>query len=296
MDFLSDTTKKERRNLLAAGFAGIMVALLKVYPTEIDLVGLKLQSPDLPIVVVGGLWAAITYFLIKFYSSYLYEKSFATRAVLTDQISEGRTSMDIVREEQALDQEGRALVEQQKVFQRQQENAGKRITDLQEKIGQTDIAHEQSLKITDQKINGVQQILANESDQYIRTLDGTLTPRENIEKQLQLLQEGRTTYLQNREMKRQQDIENLENEKSHWKELSEALGRDLANNENAFKEKRGNIIEWKKAHKVVGMVSPLHLVLEIWFPLLIGALAIGSLVYLMFHFPPPPKPPSLPEF
>lgn len=62
MDFLSENTKKERRNLLAAGFAGIIVGQLKLYPTDIELVGVKFHSPELPLIAVGGLCAAITYF------------------------------------------------------------------------------------------------------------------------------------------------------------------------------------------------------------------------------------------
>jgi hypothetical protein len=53
MDFLSESTKKERRNLLATGFAGIIVAQLKIYPTDIELAGLKFHSPELPLIAVG---------------------------------------------------------------------------------------------------------------------------------------------------------------------------------------------------------------------------------------------------
>lgn len=95
MDIISDGAKKERRNLLGAGFVGIIVAQLKIYPTEIDLVGLKFQSPELPFIAIGSLCAAIAYFLTKFYSSYLYEQYFSTRAALAMQISEGSLSLDI---------------------------------------------------------------------------------------------------------------------------------------------------------------------------------------------------------
>jgi hypothetical protein len=296
MDLISDGAKKERRNLLGAGFVGIIVAQLKIYPTEIDLVGLKFQSPELPFIAIGGLCAAITYFLIKFCSSYLYEQYFNTRAALAAQISEGSLSLDIVREEEGLEIQGRGLVERQKVFQGQQVNAEKRIKALQEKIDQEDIAHELSLKITDQKISVFQQVLTKESGEYIRTPGDVLTARGNIEKQVRVLEEGRTSYLQNRETKRQQDNENLENEKNNWKELREALEKGLATDQNGFAEKRRKIMEWKQVHKRFGRVSPLHRSLEIHLPLLVGVVAIGSLIYLMVHFPPPPKPPSLPEF
>jgi len=181
MDFLSDTTKKDRRNLLAAGFAGIIVAQLRVYPTEMDVVGLKFQSQDLPLIAVGGgLCAAIIYFLIKFYSSFLYEQSSAITKALAIQIREGKTAMDIAREEEALNEQARVFIQQRQVIQTQQENEERRIKSLQDKIGQDDIAHEASLKITDQKRSDLEQALVKED----YTPHGILLDRGRIEKEI----------------------------------------------------------------------------------------------------------------
>lgn len=86
MDILSEATKKETHSLLAAGFAGIIVGQLKVYPTDIELVGVKFHNPDLPLIAVGGLCAALVYLLIKFCFSYLYEQSSSQTQILAMQI------------------------------------------------------------------------------------------------------------------------------------------------------------------------------------------------------------------
>lgn len=291
MDYLSDNTKKERRNLLASGFAGIIVAQLKIYPTEIDVVGLKFQSPDLPLIAVGGLCAAITYFLVKFYSSFLYEQSSAVRNALVVQIREGKMAMDIAREEEALNDQARNLIQQRQVMQQQHENEEKRINTLQGKIDQDDIAHEAALKITDQRMRDLDQALAR----YVPTPDEVLIPQIQIEKELLNVKESQQSYLSQREKKRQQDVENLENEKKNRRELYEAQARKLDSDEVDITEKRRSIIKWKRVHKTIGMVSPLHLFLEVHLPILLGAIAVMCLISLMLHFPPTAPPPSLPE-
>jgi|CXWL01.1.fsa_nt_gi hypothetical protein len=292
MDYLSESTKKEKRNLLAAGFAGIIIARLQIYPTEIDLVGLKFQSPDLPLVAVGGLCAATVYFWLKFFSSYLYERSSALRTTLATQITEGATSMDIAREEEGLELEGQAIIQHQKIIQGQQENGARLIKNLQDKIDQEVIAHEASTKITDKEISELEEVLASNA---VPTPDCVLPDRRTTEKQLHVLKESQKSYLRQREMKQQQDMDNLENEKNAKEELYRAQVKDLRNKEKAFRDKREHIIEWKKVHKFVGKVSLLHLFLEIYLPLLVGVASIASLIYLMFHFSPPPQPPSMPE-
>ncbi len=272
---------------MAAGFIGIVVPQLKIYPTEIDIWGLKFHSPDLPFIVAGSLCAVIGYFLIKFFSSYLFEKSSSASALLAAQIIEGRTSLDIVRAEQELDQAGKSLLANQKTFQRQQENAEKRIKLLQEELDLEDSTHVAYLQQLDGQIGGVTKNHDSTSDYSVCIL---------VDETLDNLKQTRETYLRDREKRRQEEIEKLESENNNWKYLSEASVRDLKNEEKDFQEKCRNIIEWKKTHKVVGRISPFHLTLEIWFPLVLGIFAVGSLVYLMCHFPPPPKPLSLPGF
>lgn len=291
MDFLSESTKKERRNLLATGFAGIIVAQLKIYPTDVELVGLKFHSPELPLIAVGGLCAAIIYFLVKFYTSFLYEQSSALRNALATQIREGKTAMDIALEEESLNNQERHLMQQIQILQRQQEHEEKRIKILQDKIDQDAIAHEVALKITDQKRRDLDQALA----QHVPTPDEVSIFKSRIEKEIKLLEESRESYLRQREIKHQQDVENLENEKNNRKEMHEVQDRKLDSDEIDVAEKRKSILRWKQVHTVIGRVSPLHLFLEIHLPLLIGVIAIYGLGSLMLHFPPPPIPSPLPD-
>lgn len=300
MDFLSDTTKKERRNLLAAGFAGLIVAQLKIYPTDIELAGLKFHSPELPLIAIGGLCAAITYFLIKFCSSYLYEQSSAKTESLVIQIQEGKTAMDIAREEEALNEQARGFIQQRQVIQKQQENEARRIKSLQEKIDQEDSAHEISLKIMYQKRSDLEQALTKEdyqlAEKYIHAPQSTSLDKGRIEKEIKMLEESLTSYLRQRETKRQQDVQNLENEKNSRNQMYEAGVRMLEINQSALDQKRKAIVQWKQAHTTIGIVSPFHRFLELYLPILVGVIAVGGLISLMLHFPPPPTPPSLPEF
>lgn len=134
MDFPSETTKKERRNLLAAGYAGIIVAKLKIFPTEVEALGMKFGSVDLPFVVVAGLGLATVYFLIKFTSSYLYEWSQSESERLIAQLREGKTSMDVSREEETLQSISRDLIEKRRATRAQIEQDRKYIEDLQAQI------------------------------------------------------------------------------------------------------------------------------------------------------------------
>lgn len=59
MEFLSDTARKEKRSLLAAGSAGILVALIGIDQTTIELALLKLSHPILPKVIVWSLLLTI---------------------------------------------------------------------------------------------------------------------------------------------------------------------------------------------------------------------------------------------
>lgn len=304
MDYLSDSTKKERRNLLAAGFAGIVVAQLKIYPTEIDVLGLKFQSSDLPFVAVASLCAVIAYFLVKFYLSFLYERSSAQTKALAAQIREGRMAMDIAREEEELNEQARALIQQREVVRKQQENEDARIKRLQDKLDEEAIANVGSLQAMDQKKNDLERALIEQKPelamiylppvQQIRDFD-TLW-KSIVEKELKMTVENRASFLVQTGRKRQEGIENLENEKNQRKEMYEAQSRELEINETLYEGKRQSIAEWKRVHALAGRVSPIHLFLEIQLPLLVGSIAIWCLISLMLHFPAPPNPPSIPEF
>ena len=295
MDFLSDTAKKEKRNLLAAGFVGILVARLKIFPTEIDVLGLKFQSPDLPLIVIQGLCVAIGYFLVKFLISFAHEWTTFKKDSLVLQIREGKTALDTSREEESLNDLARHVIDQRKVLQGQQANAETRINNLQLKIDQDDLAHETSLILTDQKIIDWDMALAKDPGQHIRTSDGVLRDRGDIEKYLKTLKESRTSILRQKETQHQQNVENLEYEKNNWKTLYDTQVKDIGTSESVIEEKRKALIQWKRLHSTVGIVSPIHLFLEIALPIFVGLIAIGYLIYLMSDFPAPPKPPSLPK-
>ena len=141
MHYPSDTTKKERRNLLATGFIGIIVAQIRVYPNEIELIGLKFQSPDLPFIAIGALCAATIYFLIKFGSSCLYERSNVETESLSREIREGRTAMDIAHEEQTLNELLRDLVRQTKLLESQDQHEKLLLEGLQRKIEELSLIH-----------------------------------------------------------------------------------------------------------------------------------------------------------
>lgn len=299
MDFLSEATKKEKRNLLAAGFAGIILGQLKIIPSEMDVVGLKFHSPDLPLIAVGSLCVAIIYFLIKFCFSYLYEQSSAKTQALAMQIREGKTAMDIAREEETLNDLSRHLIEQRKRLQAQQDHEEKRIGALQDKIDQDDMAHEATLKAMEQKRSDLEQALAGMDLQlvqnYLSTTPTRLISKDVIEKEISMLKESLARYFVDRSTKRQEDVKNLENEKNNRRGLYEAQLKKFNSDEEAADDKRKSIVEWKRAHTTVGIVSPFHRSLELYLPIGVGVVAIISLIYLMLHFPPP-KPPSLPEF
>lgn len=211
---------------------------------------------------------------------------------LAQQIREGKTAMDISQEEKELNDWLRRLIQQRKILQNQQENEEKRITGLQETIDQDDITHEAALKVMEQKRRDLAQALANS----VPTPDDVLTPPNYFEKQIEKLEEDLAVYVFQREKARTKDIENLENEKSRWKALYEAQEGQLNSEEEAANHKRKAIEKWKGAHTTVARVSPLHQFLEIYFPIIMGVIAIWSLISAMLHFPLPPNPPSLPGF
>ena len=100
MDFLSDSSKKEKRSLLAAGCAGIVIGLSKIYPTEINFAGLRFDSLSLPIVLIATLGTVTLYFMFKFCLSHLYEWSDAEMERIPREIRHGKVAMDIGRLEQ----------------------------------------------------------------------------------------------------------------------------------------------------------------------------------------------------
>ena len=97
MDFLSDSSKKEKRSLLAAGCGGIVIGLLKIYPTEINFAGLRFDRPSLPIAFIAALGTVTLYFMCKFWLSLIYERSDAEMERIATEIRDGKVAMDIGR-------------------------------------------------------------------------------------------------------------------------------------------------------------------------------------------------------
>lgn len=296
MDFFSDTTKKERRSLLVAGSIGILVPWLTIDQAEMELVGLKIHQPNLPLMIVVSLCVAITYLLVKFWFSYVHDQSSAMKAAHETLLNERNSPLDI---EEGIAEEERGLTERRKVIRLQEENERRQIADHQEEVKAKDLSYEASLKITDKEIGAKEQVLAKNAEQYVRYPDGTLVDRDQVENNLKRLKDDRLDFVRNMGVKRQQDIDSLDHEKNRWNELQKALAKELQNSEAGLNERRKHLLLLRQAEKILRRISPLQRSLEIYLPLLVGGVSICSLiykVYVMHYFPSLPKLPMFPEF
>jgi hypothetical protein len=285
MDFLSESAKKERRSLLATGFAGIIVARLKIYPTEIDLIGLRFKSDDLPFIAVGALCATICYFAIKFSASFLYERSSSLTKLLAAQISEGKSAIDLAREEQALSEQGRNLVHQSEVIENEKKRGQRQIKEMIEKLTAGQGLRDAELQATDEEISKNEEIL---SGALVSAPGDPFGDYDKLRTTISLLKGKRERYMKENDPRQREDFMNIENERYKQDESHRAQLKELAIEERSFIQKGRQIEEWKNALGLARHVSPIHLFLEIYLPLGIGVIAIGSLVFLMFHFPSPP--------
>jgi hypothetical protein len=161
MEFLSDTARKEKRSLLAPGSAGILVALIGIDQTTIELAPLKLSHPILPKVIVWSLLLTIAYLLSKFCFSYFYEQFHSELKSLAAQISEGKTVININREEQEILHASRNLREQQKTYQLTQEKEKRKLEELQATMDSHDLAQETALKVHDEEQGELEEALRN---------------------------------------------------------------------------------------------------------------------------------------
>ncbi len=304
MDFLSETTKKERRNLLAAGFAGIIVARIKIYPTEIDLVGLRFTSPELPWIAVGALTLAITYSLAKFVSSFLYESSHAKTQNLFTQIHEGAIGMNVFKKEQELNDWALQLIEQRKVLQGQIEHEKNRLTQVEEKFRNDAGDYKKSFDYLEalseldtdratltRELTAMREALKTDPGNPLHKLQVELM----IGKLKELEERGKEPDLRiAKELKTK--LEDLDKERNRFRQMFEQQESEIIKNEEIAFARNKTISEWKKSHNTERIISPFHSFLELYLPVLVGLAAIASLVWLIFHFPPALRPPSLPEF
>jgi len=60
--------------------------------------------------------------------------------------------------------------------------------------------------------------------------------------------------------------------------------------------KRVSVSRWRQANKGAMIVGPLHLLLDVGLPILVGLTSIVFLTWFLFHLPPPSIPVSPPEF
>lgn len=300
MDYLSDTTKKERRSLLASGFIGIIVAQLKVYPTEIDVLGMKFRSVDLPFIAIGGLCAIVVYFLVKFFFSFLYEHSARRKDALATQIRTGQTLMDIAREELLLEQKGREIIQQQKANRDLERQEVKRQKDLQDKIDQDNIAHETALAQNQKKQIELELAVASNNleaaKQYIVVPHGMLFGLDLVQAEIESAKQALAYLAKHREEQLRRDMKSLQAAKHNWIRKTEELAVDMRKKEEDFVNRQSTISEWKRVHTLARRISPLHCFLEIALPIMIGIGATCYLIMLMLNFPDPPPKPSLPEF
>lgn len=206
-------------------------------------------------------------------------------------------TMDISKEAEALNDLLRNLIQQRTTLQLQQEHEEKRINGLQDKIDQEDIAHKAAIESMYQKRRDLKESLIGIDGRVIQNYiaAGALPSRQMIEDEIESLEKNITSHQVQREKKRQQDAENVGNEKKNRKELYEAQERRINSEEASAKEKEKKMIKWECAHTAVRQVSPLRLILEFHLPILLGIIAIGTLIHLMLYFPPPAPPPSLPD-
>ena len=98
-----------------------------------------------------------------------------------------------------------------------------------------------SLKIMYQKRSDLEQALTKEdyqlAEKYIHAPQSTSLDKGRIEKEIKMLEESLTSYLRQRETKRQQDVQNLENEKNSRNQMYEAGVRMLEINQSALDQK-----------------------------------------------------------
>jgi len=298
MDFLSDTARKEKRSLLATGCVGILVAWLGVNQTDIELAGFKFQDPHLPKLISLSLLAAITYFLAKFCSSYLYERFSSEMKSLATQISEGKTAMDINREEKEIMEASRILIEEQKTFQAQQENEKRRLAELQATIEKNDTAHEAELKSLDINRNELESALKEASGpNYVQipSMNMSIDPGQ-IPQQILGWEKRKSEAIINRHNVRQNELEHLKDEENRSEANEKARQAKVKADVEALDLKRVSVFRWRQANKGAMIVGPLHSLLDVGLPILVGLTAIGFLTWFLFHLPPPSIPLSPPEF
>jgi len=260
--------------------------MLGIYPTEIDVLGVKLISADLPFVGTGALCAVIGYFLIMFSSSYLYEWSQAESERLLLRIREGRTDMAITRGERVVKERANKIIEKRKVAQGKQDQDYNRLAAIDSKIMEDDIKFQESQTVVKSELKALKENLAKLNDPKAKS---------QIEGSIDLLGKRIATAQQERDEARRIAIEDLDLHKLESTGLYEANVKIMDADEKELLTTIRSIGNWKRVQGTTQQMWKIRSFLEFVLPIIIGLTAIGSLIWLGFHHPDP-KPISLPNF
>lgn len=296
IDFPSEGTKKERRSLLASGFAGIIIGFLRIKPTEIEVLGMKFSNPDLPLVAIGALAATIVYLCVKFVTSYFYEWSRLEKLNLVVQIREGQSATDVMKEEETTRQLSLHVIEQRKIVQKRMENDENRFKEREKALFDFDAIYSNAMQELDKERAGLLEKYSDAKHDmnnpaiailrpgYLSTLEGEISDLENRKNKLRAVTKA----------DQEKKLADLEQERKQRAELNAAELRQLDSWDADAITRSLSIVKWKKAHKTSDVVSPVNRFLELIFPLLVAGVGLGFLGWLAFHFPDPKPPISLP--
>lgn len=299
-ELLSETARKERRSLLATASVAILVAWMKLDQTEIELAGFKFHDVHLPALIGLSLLATVTYLLAKFCFSYWIGQFNSQMESYAAQIRHGETEIDIGQIEKELLEASRSLIEQQIVFQDQQESEKKKLAELQEIIRGNDDLHAAALKTFDTQLSELEAALKGPrgKDYFpIPSMNATIDPDpEKIKGVIENVEKEKARLITNRLSARDKELSNLKYEESRSQTNEKGRRSKIATDEEAINVKKRAVTNWRLASKGAIRISPWHLFLEAGLPVAIGALAIILLLWFLTHLPPPPAPLSLPEF
>ena len=214
------------------------------------------------------------------------------------QISEGKTAMDINREEKEILEGSRLLIEQQQVYQAQQEHEKRQMARLQTTIETNDGAHEATLKSFDINRSELEAALKKASGPHyvqIPSMNMSIDPG-SIPQQITGVEKRKSEAVISRHSARQKELEYLKDEENRSEGNEKARQIELGKAMEALDLKRMSVSSWRQANKGATIVGPLHLFTDVGLPIFVGLTAIGFLTWFLFHLPPPPIPVSSPEF
>jgi hypothetical protein len=299
-EFLSETARKERRSLLATASVAILVAWLELDQTEIELAGFKFHHAHLPALIGLSLLATVIYMLGKFCFSFWHGKFTSQMEAYAAQIRQGKTEIDINRVEKEIIEASQNLIEQQKVFQAQQENEKRKLTQLQQTIGEGDDSNEAALKALDVQIGELEAALKEpRGKDYIPipSMNATVDPDpEKIKGLIDEREKRKAQVITDRHSAREREFLTLRDEERRSEVNDKGRQAKTASDEENIDVKTEAVLRWRHANRGATRVTALHLFLEVGLPVMIGALAIVFLLWYLTHPPAPSKPLSLPDF